>query len=105
MRSGLLRLTEVTRRRDPEERRALAALHDGVPAPTRSGPAGRIGSTCPQLCGKGAIHLSQVAGRGGRPTLGQGKRSTGHRLARARGRDVSSQADAQIVRIVGLSLS
>jgi conjugative relaxase-like TrwC/TraI family protein len=31
-RVGALRLTEVIRQRDPGERRALAALHDGVPA-------------------------------------------------------------------------
>ena len=42
---------------------------------------------------KGAIHLSQVAGRGGRPTLRQGKRSTGHPCsARERaGRELSGR--------------
>jgi hypothetical protein len=39
------------------------------------------------LSPKGAIYLSQVDGRGGQPTLGQGKPSTGRRVARARGRD------------------
>ena len=57
------------------------------------------------LMGEWAIHLSQVAGRGGRSTLGQSKRITSHRVARARGRDASSQADTQIVRIIGLSLN
>jgi hypothetical protein len=54
---------------------------------------------------KGAIYLSQVDGRGGQPTLGQGKPSTGRRVARARGRDASSRADAQIAHVVVLSLS
>ena len=54
---------------------------------------------------KGAIYLSQVDGRIGQPTLGQGKPSTGRRVARARGLDASSQADAQIAHVVVLNLS
>ena len=50
---------------------------------------------------QGDIYLSQVDGRGGQPTRGQGKQ----RAARARGRDASSQADAQIAHVVVLSLS
>ena len=54
---------------------------------------------------KRAICLSQVDGRGEQPTPGEGKRSTGRRMARARGRDTSSQADARIAHVVVLSLS
>ena len=52
-----------------------------------------------------SIYVSQVDGRDGQPTLGQGKPSTGRRAARARGRDASSQADPQIAHLVVLSLS
>jgi hypothetical protein len=46
------------------------------------------------LLSKGAIYLSQVDGRSGQPTLGQGESRAGDRVARARKRDASPEANA-----------
>jgi hypothetical protein len=52
------------------------------------------------LLSEWAIYLSQVARRGGQPTLGQGESSAGRRVARARGRDASPEADVYIAHVL-----
>ena len=114
-RRGLLfyRLLEQAILADPITYRSLIANpHRGRPRPTlpKRSPAitGRRATVAqPNLTSnryppdvKGAIYLSQVGRRGGQPTLGQGESSAGRRVARARGRDASPEADAYIAHVL-----
>jgi conjugative relaxase-like TrwC/TraI family protein len=68
-RLGAHRLTEVMRQRDPQERKALGALHDGRPDRWLdwAGKAGRIGTFADPAgaCGQALAEWAQKAGENG----------------------------------------
>jgi conjugative relaxase-like TrwC/TraI family protein len=66
---GAQRLTEIMRQRDPQERRALGALHDGLPARWLewAGRAGRIETFSDPVgaCGQALAEWARKAGESG----------------------------------------